>query len=121
MKKLSKTTESYIEKSTGLPIDTLRKIDHLPFMFYLQNRGKVTIEDSKDGIHFNIKSLWLRIGVNMVLQPEKEKYSFSQLEIENYLYRISYRFPLDTTLRINGLPIMSEAERKKRDKRLSKI
>ncbi len=121
MDKLSRKCEEAIEKSTGLPIDTLRKIDHLPFKFYLQNRDKITLEDSEDGIYFKIKSWWLRIGINMVLQPEKGKYSFSQSEIETYLYRMDYRFPLDTTPRIDGIPIMSLAERKRIFKKLSHI
>lgn len=115
MKKLSKGVEKIIEEHIGLSLNILKKIDHLSFTFYIQNRYKMSIEEFKGDVYFHIKERGLKKDVNNVLGKswrERTRY-FSPEEMEKYLQKIGYKeLPLDTTPRIDGLPIMSRAERK---------
>jgi len=102
MDKLSKELEKIIEGDFGFSIDILEKlkIHNSSLEFYIQNKHKMSIEESGENVYFHIKDKVLKKDINNVLGKswkEKTRY-FSAEEMEKYLQKIDYKgLPLDRT------------------------
>jgi len=115
-----------IENVIGLPIDLSGKVDTFHRSFYFENRGKMTIKQSGDGVFFFVsddklkKDIYEKVYGTNPIKSDRE-FVFDEKSLDRYLDIIGFEPKMDREYRIDQIPSSRFMTSKEINKEIDKL